>query len=142
VSAAQALAGLFLSAFIAATLVPAGSEAVLVGLILAGSVDTVALVAVASLGNVLGSAVNYVIGRMAGRFAGRRWFPVGPAALARAEVWYRRWGRWSLLLAWVPVIGDPITVAAGVLRERIAVFLILVTLSKAGRYVAIAAAVG
>jgi membrane protein YqaA with SNARE-associated domain len=141
-SPAQALSGLFLSAFVAATLVPAGSEVALAALILAGGFDVWALVAVATLGNVLGSVVNYALGRVAHRFAGRRWFPVAPEALGRAEGWYRRWGRWSLLLSWVPVVGDPITVAAGLLRERPAVFLILVTLAKGGRYAALAAAVG
>ncbi|TFL16093.1 YqaA family protein [Jannaschia formosa] len=141
-SAAQALGGLFLSAFVAATLVPAGSEVALVALILAGGFDPWVLVAVASLGNVLGSAVNYALGRLAHRFAGRRWFPVGPEALARAERWYRRWGRWSLLLSWAPIVGDPITVAAGLLRERVAVFLVLVTLAKVGRYAVLALAVG
>ena len=68
------------------------------------------------------------------RFRDRPWFPVKPDALARAEGWYRRWGRWSLLLSWVPVIGDPLTLVAGVMREPWWSFLLLVTLAKAGRY--------
>lgn len=94
----------------------------------------------ASAGNVLGSTVNWALGRAAARFRERRWFPVSAAAMARAEGWYRRWGRWSLLLSWAPVIGDPLTLAAGALREPLGPFLLLVTLAKTGRYVALALA--
>ncbi|WP_308915994.1 YqaA family protein [Jannaschia sp. LMIT008] len=97
------------------------------------------LLAVATVGNVGGSALNYALGRAAARLSGRRWFPVGPRALARAQGWYRRWGRWSLLLSWVPLIGDPLTVAAGVLRERLVWFLALVTVAKLARYAVVAA---
>ncbi|HEY0503402.1 MAG TPA: YqaA family protein [Lysobacter sp.] len=130
--------GLFASAFIAATLLPAQSEGVMVGLLLAGYVPWL-LVLVASVGNVLGSTVNWFLGREATRFADRRWFPVKPAALARAQAWYARYGKWTLLLSWVPVIGDPLTLAAGVMRERLGVFLLLVALAKTGRYVVLAA---
>ena len=133
--------GLFLSALVAATILPAQSEAVLAALLLEGSRPAALLVAVASLGNVLGSVVNYMIGRGAARFAQRRWFPVRGDALGRAEAWYRRWGRWSLLLSWVPIVGDPLTVAAGVLREPVWSFVALVTLAKAGRYLVLAALV-
>jgi membrane protein YqaA with SNARE-associated domain len=96
-------------------------------------------VATASLGNVLGSVVNWLLGRGIERFRERRWFPASPAAMARAERFYRRYGRWSLLLSWVPILGDPLTVVAGVLREPFASFLALVALAKVGRYVALAA---
>lgn len=136
-----AYAGLFLAAFVAATLLPAQSEAVLAGLILSESHRVWLLVLVASVGNVLGSLVNWALGRGIERFRHARWFPVGEAALARAERWYRRWGRWSLLLSWAPIIGDPITVAAGVLRTPLKVFLPLVILAKAGRYSVLALAI-
>jgi membrane protein YqaA with SNARE-associated domain len=55
-------------------------------------------------------------------------------ALARASTWYQRYGKWSLLLSWAPVIGDPLTLVAGVLREPLGPFLLLVTLAKVGRY--------
>ena len=93
----------------------------------------------ASVGNVLGSVINWLLGRGIHRFRHRKWFPVKPAALARAESWYRRYGKWSLLLSWAPVIGDPLTVIAGVLREPLPIFLILVTLAKVARYVVLAA---
>ncbi len=134
---ATALAGLFLAAFVAATLFPFQSEAVLVGLLLAEAQPPWLLVAVASLGNTLGSVVNWALGRGVERFHDRRWFPASPAALARAEGWYRRWGRWSLLLSWAPFIGDPLTVVAGVLREPLWRFLVLVALAKTGRYAAL-----
>ena len=134
-----AYAGLFLTAFVAATILPAQSEAALVGLLLAGGQPAWALVAVASLGNVLGSVVNWLLGRGIESWRDRPWFPAKGADLDRAAAWYHRWGRWSLLLAWVPIIGDPLTVVAGVLREPLPVFLILVTLAKVGRYLVLAA---
>lgn len=131
------LIGLFLAAFAAATLVPAQSEAILVALLLAGDRPAELLLAVATAGNVLGSVLNWGIGRFLSRFAGRRWFPVSPRALDRARGWYLRYGWPSLLLSWVPVIGDPITVAAGLMREPAWRFLIVVTAAKGGRYLAL-----
>lgn len=111
---------------------------VLVGLMLAGEQPVWALVLVASLGNVLGSVVNWALGRAIHRFRDRPWFPASPTAMARAEGWYRRWGYWSLMLSWAPIIGDPLTVVAGVLRENFWRFLLLVALAKTGRYVTLA----
>lgn len=130
--------GLFATAFIAATLLPAQSEAVLAGLVLAGH-PAWALVLAASAGNVLGSVFNWWLGRQALRFSGRRWFPLKPAALARAQAWYGRYGKWSLLLSWMPVIGDPLTLAAGAMRERLGEFVLWVGVAKTARYVAVAA---
>lgn len=134
-----AYSGLFGAAFLAATLVPAQSETALALLILTGKYPLAALVAVASLGNVLGSAINWALGRGVERFRHRRWFPVSETQLAKAEGWYRRYGKWSLLASWVPVIGDPLTVIAGVLKVPFLTFLALVTLAKTGRYLALAA---
>ena len=133
-----ALGGLFMAALLAATLLPAQSEAVLVGLLLAGYAPWL-LLGVASVGNVLGSVVTWALGRGIEHLRNRRWFPVSPAALARAERWYRRYGRWSLLLSWMPIIGDPLTVVAGVLREPLPVFLLLVSVAKVGRYLVLIA---
>lgn len=130
--------GLFASAFAAATILPAQSEALLVGLVLAEAQPVWALVAVASVGNVLGSVVNWILGGQVERLRERSWFPASDAALERAKGWYSRWGRWSLLLSWAPIIGDPLTLVAGVLREPLWSFLALVTLAKVGRYVALA----
>ncbi|MFG1204550.1 YqaA family protein [Xanthobacter aminoxidans] len=131
-------AGLFLTALAAATILPMQSEAVLVGLLLADYSPWL-LVAVASVGNVLGSAVNWLLGRGIERFRDRHWFPASEAALDRAQDWYRRYGRWSLLLSWAPVIGDPLTVVAGMLREPFPIFLLLVAVAKIGRYLILAA---
>ncbi|RUY32886.1 DedA family protein, partial [Mesorhizobium sp. M7A.F.Ca.US.001.04.1.1] len=68
-------------------------------------------------------------------------FPVKPQAFDRAAARYRRYGRWSLLLSWVPIIGDPLTVVAGVLREPLWSFVAIVTIAKAGRYLVLAGAV-
>lgn len=131
--------GLFMAAFTAATLLPAQSEILVVGLLLTDHPLWLVL-AVASVGNVLGSVVNWFLGREIERLRTRRWFPVSPATLARAAGWYRHYGRWSLLLAWAPIIGDPLTVVAGVLRESFWVFLLLVSVAKIGRYLALAVA--
>ncbi len=133
-------AGLFAMSFIAATIFPMQSEAGLVGLILTGEHSIVLLVAVASAGNVLGSLLNWLLGRGIERFRDRRWFPVGGAVLDRAQGWYRRYGKWSLLASWLPVVGDPITVVAGVLKEPLPTFLALVTIAKTARYAVLAVA--
>ncbi|NCA71142.1 MAG: DedA family protein [Sphingobacteriia bacterium] len=130
--------GLFAIAFAAASILPAQSEAVLVGLLLAGEHPVWILLMVASLGNVLGSLLNWMIGRGLERQRERRWFPLAPARLERAQRVYARVGYWSLLLSWLPVIGDPLTLIAGVLREPLWRFLVLVTLAKTGRYLVLA----
>lgn len=126
--------GLFFAAFGAATLLPLQSEAVLVGLLLSGKYGLWSLLAVATLGNVLGSLINWWLGRGIERFHDRRWFPVSPRHLEKARVHYQCYGHWSLLLSWVPVVGDPLTLVAGVMREPLGRFLFIVTLAKAARY--------
>ena len=133
-----ALAGLFAVAFGAATILPFQSEPLLVGLLLASEIPAWLLVLVASVGNVLGAVVNWWLGGQVHRFRDRPWFPVKPEAMAKAEGWYRRWGYWSLLLSWAPIMGDPLTVIAGVMREPLPVFLLLVTIAKTGRYIVLA----
>jgi membrane protein YqaA with SNARE-associated domain len=131
-------AGLFALAFGAATLLPLQSEAALVGLLLAGYSPAWLLVA-ASVGNIAGSCVNWLLGRWIESFRTRRWFPVSEQALERASRWYRRFGKWTLLLSWMPIIGDPLTLAAGVMREPFPVFLLLVAIAKIARYLFLAA---
>lgn len=132
-------AGLFLTALVAATILPMQSEAALVGLLLTGTYPPWILLAVASAGNVLGSAINWFLGRGIEHFRDRPWFPASESGLERAQRWYRRYGKWSLLLSWAPIIGDPLTVVAGVLREPFPVFLLLVAIAKIGRYLVLAA---
>lgn len=140
-TATSSVLGLFLVSFVAATLLPAQSELGLAGLLAAEAAPVWMLILAASAGNTLGSVVNWFLGRGVARFSSRRWFPVTPSQLDRASVWYQRWGKWSLLLSWAPVIGDPLTLAAGVLREPFLPFLLLVALAKTVRYLVIAALV-
>lgn len=130
--------GLAASACIAATLLPMQSEAALVVLLTLKPSAVYALVAVATLGNVIGSQINWWLGSQLHRWQNHRWFPVTPMQLKRAEYWYQRYGRWSLLLSWLPLVGDPLTLVAGVLREPFWRFTLLVSLAKSGRYTVLA----
>lgn len=128
--------GLFLAALAAATILPMQSEAAIVGLALAGYSPAM-LVLIASVGNVLGSVINWALGRGVERFRNRAWFPLRGADLDRAQRWYGRFGSWSLLLSWLPIIGDPLTLVAGVMREPLPRFLALVGIAKVGRYLVV-----
>ncbi|TIH09946.1 YqaA family protein [Pseudomonas leptonychotis] len=130
----SAYLGLFISALGAATLLPLQSESVLVALLLSAAYSPWALLAVASVGNILGSLLNWLLGRYLEHFRHRSWFPISDARLLQAQRGYARYGRWSLLLSWVPVIGDPLTLVAGMMRERLWVFLLIVSLAKTARY--------
>ena len=131
--------GLFIAAFGAASLLPMQSEAVLVGMLLSDQYSAATLLAIATLGNVLGSVLNWVLGRSVERLRHKRWFPVSDAKLSKAQRFYLRYGRWSLLLSWVPIIGDPLTMIASVMREPLWSFLLIVTLAKGARYLALTA---
>jgi membrane protein YqaA with SNARE-associated domain len=130
---------LFLISLGAATILPFGSEPAVVGLLAGGTLPWQGIVLAASLGNVLGSIINWLLGRTFTHFQDRRWFPVSRNNMARAQGWYHRYGRASLLLSWIPIIGDPLTVAAGVLREPLWSFILLVGIAKTGRYLVLAA---
>jgi membrane protein YqaA with SNARE-associated domain len=133
-----AYVGLFLSALVAATMLPMQSEVVLAGLLALGDQPVWALIAVATAGNVLGAVINWLLGRYIEHFRDRRWFPVRESRLDRFQRMYHRWGRWSLLLSWAPFIGDPLTVIAGVLREPLWSFTLIVLVAKLGRYLVVA----
>ncbi len=133
-----ALGGMFLAAFLAATPIPMQSELAFLALAASGWALP-GLVVVASLGNLLGSCLTYAAGRGLGDAGLWRWFRLPPEKLARAERWFSRWGRWSLLLSWAPG-GDVLVALAGALRMPFAVFLPLLALAKIGRYVALALA--
>lgn len=129
---------LFSTAFLAATLLPAQSEAVLLGMLHLSQQSVLLLVFVATLGNVLGSVLNWWLGTQLQRYKDRSWFPVSAKRLEQAQKYYQRYGSWILLFSWLPIIGDPITLVAGVLKENFHRFLILVTIAKAGRYIILA----
>ncbi|MGC5698635.1 DedA family protein [Pseudomonas sp. NFXW11] len=131
--------GLFLAAFGAATLLPLQSEALLVALLHNSQLAVLGLWLVATLGNVLGSLVNWWLGKRLERYKARRWFPVSPRHLARARQHYQRYGHWSLLLSWLPIIGDPLTLVAGVMGEPLKRFLLIVSLAKGARYAVLVA---
>ncbi len=133
-----ALVALAVSAFTSATLLPGTSEAALLGVLTIGNVALWPALAVATVANVLGSMVNWVIGRFLARYREHPRFPVSRERFARTEAFYRRWGVLSLLLSWTPVIGDPLTVVAGVMRTPLLLFLFLVTIAKGGRYALVA----
>ena len=126
---------LFISAFAAATILPAQSEALLAYQVSISPDAVVQLIAVATLGNVLGATFNWCLGRLTENLRAKKWFPVNEKQLHKAERFYGRYGRYSLLLSWVPIIGDPITVVAGILREPLLSFVLLVTIAKCARYV-------
>jgi len=130
--------GLFAFSFLAATIFPAQSEIGLSGLVASGNYSIPLLVVAASIGNTLGSVVNWAIGRGLESIAETKSSPISNKSLDRAKSWYRRYGRWSLLLSWAPFIGDPLTFAAGALREPFLSFLVLVSLAKTARYVVVA----
>lgn len=132
---------LFSSALLAASLLPMQSEAVLSALIINGQYSVALLIAVASTGNILGSLLNWWLGGQLLRWQHKRWFPAKPAQLARAQQLYQRFGFWSLLASWLPVVGDPITLIAGVMREPLWRFVLLVSVAKTARYIALAYAV-
>lgn len=125
--------------FLAATIFPAQSEATMAGLQIAGY-PPFWLILVASVGNTLGAAVNWFLGKGIETYRDRRWFPVSPNRLDKASFWYQRWGKWSLLMSWMPVVGDALTVAAGVLRQPFGSFILIVAVAKTGRYIVLSLA--
>lgn len=125
---------LFGSSFLAATILPFYSEVLLFALLRDGG-DPWILVAVATLGNTLGAVVNWVLGLYILRFQHKRWFYFSQKQISKAQAWFQRYGVWTLLLAWLPIGGDPLTLIAGVMRVKIVPFLLLVGLGKGLRYV-------
>ncbi len=128
--------GLFAASFLAATLLPLSSEVVL-GFLLLNGADPVIAVGVATCGNVLGSCLNYAIGLGGNKILLKKVLRISEEEFNKSAERYKKWGVYSLLLAWVPVIGDPITVIAGVLKTKFMLFLILVTTGKLVRYIVI-----
>ena len=128
---------LFAISFLAATILPFSSEITLAGLIATSNYDNLLLLIVASLGNILGSVVNWALGFYSRKLSKKKWFPFKDEQIERSSKWFNKFGRWSLLFAWVPIIGDPLTLVAGLLRVKFIEFLILVTIGKVSRYLVI-----
>ncbi|TNC83149.1 MAG: hypothetical protein C9356_01515 [Oleiphilus sp.] len=127
---------LFVSAFGAATILPFYSELTLVGMLYQGH-SSLSVWWVASLGNTLGAALNWMLARYLLRYQERKWFPFKPVKLGRAQRWFQRWGKWSLLFAWLPIGGDALTFVAGLMRVQFGIFLVLTFIGKAARYAAV-----
>ena len=128
---------LFIISFLAATILPFSSELTLAGLIATSSYNNLSLLIVASLGNVLGSVVNWILGFYSRNLSKKKWFPFKDEQIEKSSKWFNKFGRWSLLFVWVPIIGDPLTLAAGLLRVKFIEFLILVSIGKISRYLII-----
>lgn len=125
---------LFWNAFVAATLLPALSEITLASLVAMGAGNPLALFVAATMGNVAGSILNWWLGYQLADFKDRKWFPFSEKHISGASEHFNRYGKWSLLFAWLPIVGDPLTLAAGIFKTRFLPFLVLVTAGKALRY--------
>ena len=125
---------LFAISFLAATILPFSSELTLAGLIATSDYDNLLLFIVASFGNVLGSVVNWALGSYSRNLTTKKWFPFKETQIERSSKWFRKFGKWSLLFAWVPVVGDPLTLVAGISRVKFIDFIILVAIGKVSRY--------
>ena len=125
---------LFAISFLAATILPFSSELSLATLIATSDYDNLLLLIAASFGNVLGSVVNWALGSYSRNLTTKKWFPFKETQIERSSKWFRKFGKWSLLFAWVPVLGDPLTLVAGILRVKFIDFIILVAIGKVSRY--------
>jgi len=128
---------LFFSALISSTLLPGGSEALLLYRLNEGG-QAISLVCIATVGNVLGSLITYAMGRLGNEAVHQKWLSISTAQTERAETYFRRYGYPSLLFAWLPIVGDPLCLIAGLLRCNIMIFLVLVSIGKFIRYTLLA----
>ena len=128
---------LFFISFLAATILPFSSELTLAGLISTSNYDNLLLLIIASFGNVLGSVVNWGLGFYSINLTTKKWFLFKETQIERSSKWFSKFGKWSLLFAWVPILGDPLTLVAGLLRVRFLDFIILVAIGKVSRYLVI-----
>ena len=128
---------LFTVCFLVATIIPFGSEMYFATLLAMGNYNSLLLLIAASIGNILGSVFNWICGYYAAYFIQKKWFPINQNQIDKATKFFSKYGKWSLLLAWVPFIGDPLTFVAGTLRYSIIPFVVLVSIGKVGRYIVI-----
>ena len=125
---------LLLISFLAATILPLSSELVLTTMLLTDTFDKYLLLFISSFGNIFGSSINWYLGKKILIFKYKKWFPASEKQIAKSEIYFKKYGIWSLLFSWVPIIGDPLTVIAGILRVKFLTFLVLVSVSKVSRY--------
>ena len=131
----EAYVSLFISSFLSSTILPAHSEITLTTFILLKNYSQFLLIFFASLGNILGSIINWYLGFYITKFISKSWFPFTKIQLDQVSLWYLKYGKWSLFLCWVPIIGDPLTIVAGMFRVPLITFIIIVSISKVLRYV-------
>ncbi len=131
----EAYTSLFISSFLSSTILPGHSEIILTTFILLEKFSQFLLILFASLGNILGSIVNWYLGFYITKFVKKDWFPFQKKQLDKASSWYLKYGKWSLFLSWVPIIGDPLTIVAGMFRVPLIIFITIVSISKVLRYI-------
>jgi len=123
----------FLSAIAAATILPLSSEFAAIAAIKTGHIPWLIWL-LASLGNTIGSIINWCLGRYLEKFKHHSWFPFNGKQLERGQRTFNQYGLWSLLFAWVPIIGDALTLVAGVMNVKLWIFTLLVAVGKSIRY--------
>ena len=134
-NAIEVYASLFISSFLSSTILPGHSELILTTFIFLNKYPIIDLIFFASIGNILGSILNWFIGYYFTSLKDRKWFPINKSQLTKASSWFLKYGKWTLCLSWVPLIGDPLTIIAGIFRVPIHTFILIVTLAKTMRYV-------
>ena len=125
---------LFTISFLAATILPFSSELMLASMLSIENYNRTLLITFSSLGNILGSVFNWVLGFYFIKLQNKNWFPFNQEQISKSSLWYEKYGKWSLLFAWVPIIGDPLTFVAGTMKTKFFIFLILVGIGKISRY--------
>lgn len=125
---------LFLSSLIAATIFPVGSEVIIAKLTYEQNYNKLLLLTIASVGNSLGAVFNWLLGYNVMKLKNKKYFPLKEEQIKKHSKLYQKWGAWSLLFSWLPIIGDPLTVIAGIFRTNIWLFLLLVAIGKTTRY--------
>ena len=125
---------LFTISFLAATILPFSSELMLASMLSMENNNRILLIIISSLGNILGSVFNWVLGFYFMKLQNKKWFPFNKKQISKSSLWFEKYGKWSLLFAWVPIIGDPLTFVAGTMKINFFIFLILVGIGKISRY--------
>ena len=126
---------LFTSSFASSTILPGHSEITLTALITQKKYEIFYLLFFASLGNILGSVFNWYLGLYFLKFKNKKWFPFQENHINKVSKSFLKYGKWSLLLSWVPFIGDALTLVAGMFRVPLHQFIIIVSVAKIGRYI-------
>ena len=130
----EAYTSLLFSSFLSSTILPGHSEITLTAFILLEKYSQFLLIFFASLGNILGSIINWYLGFYITKFINKSWFPFKKKQLDKVSLWYLKYGKWSLFFSWVPFVGDPLTIVAGIFRVHIIIFIAIVSISKILRY--------